>query len=293
MSIQFVNIILLSAFFLIASGQTIYAQDTPRQPSPPDDSISNPDDFERDDSEPTPIEVFGSVYYPEENVFASGPSVPEGGIYKRNYWNVESEREFTHHYMEFINLRQDFTYAIAGLNPGYEGGFLGILNDPELAKDRRFTSKFNVAVVAAGHLRLEKCTESLMDHVMYTVTDEGLPTSGMNTFMYYSAAHSLSQIGGPKMINDVLNRIYNGEEISREEVYVWTWILQEIVGYNFVDSILKKWETGSHGASEGTKLAHRFLEIRRLRLWGIKQEELPERVDHFLSLPKEEENEKK
>jgi len=222
-------------------------------------------------------ELFGRIYYPESINLNQANDQGDSG-----YWKVSTTEEFVQKYVEFSSLREELIDVIRGGVDWNDKEISGILADKELAKDRHFYSKFNIAIVAAGHLRLSECIEPLLDHVMYSVTLEGVPVNGMFAFMHFSAAYSLSKIGGAKTIRQILLRLSTNKTLSREEVYVLTWILQEIVGYEFVEGMLTTWEGHGYGASSGTQLAKQFVKTRDLRLWTLQEQSLPGHIEMFL-----------
>jgi len=165
----------------------------------------------------------------------------------------------------------------------------GILSDPQYAQDRHFWGTFTVAVVGAGKLKLEECRDELMKHLTFTILDEGFPVGIFSSPMYYPVANALAEIGGKETVKAVLQKLSGRRDgpPTQEEVYLLSWILQQILGDDIAPLAVQNW-IKRDGTNAELELSLKLVSIPRLILEGCRKKEIIEGIP--IILKKHEEN---
>jgi len=253
--------------FAVVDADRIVAQEKP--------TTTIDEDVEEGDSN----ELLRLIYNPD----LADPVDLENTIYKKDYWKSSLPKEFVKRYAAIIRLNSALASVINFSNPGHPdyGPLNGIIDNEKLAKDRNVSSPYNIAVVAAGRLRLESCILGLMKNVTYSVKTDDIPPGLRVDFTFFSAAESLSRISGQTTIREVMRRLKTGER-SKEEVFLLTWILQQAAGEEFAPGILE----ASEFKTPNIKLAQRFLEAGYLSILGVPGEDLAKNVELHLGMRK-------
>jgi len=113
---------------------------------------------------------------------------------------------------------------------------LEILDTQGRLPDRDAFGKYHVAVILAGRWRMTKAVPLLLPVATVSLDPDSMDLTGVNSFMCFSNAQALAEIGGPSVISGVLNCIKSST--SKTDVYIYSWILQESLGSEFAPAIV-------------------------------------------------------